>query len=60
MCLNEFYRTLKPDGVFIIDDGYQPHAEIKLKINESKMRCIKKETKDRLTCSAARDEAGSG
>jgi spermidine synthase len=46
----ELHRLLKKDGVLIIDDGHQSRNETKMKINNSKVWNIAKESKDHVEC----------
>ena len=48
--LKELHRLLKKDGFLIIDDGHQPRNETKMKIGNSNVWNIVKETKDHLKC----------
>jgi ubiquinone/menaquinone biosynthesis C-methylase UbiE len=51
--LTELRRIAKPDGMLIIDDGHQPRAATKAKIQASGQWVISAETPDHLTCTPA-------
>jgi ubiquinone/menaquinone biosynthesis C-methylase UbiE len=48
--LNELARLVKTDGRVIIEDGHQPRAETKLKIENAEVLTIIRETKSFVEC----------
>ena len=48
--LTELGRLVKKDGRVIIEDGHQPRSETKMKIEDSKILKIVRETKSFLEC----------
>ena len=48
--LTELSRLVKMDGRVIIEDGHQPRSETKMKIEDSKILRIVKETKSFVEC----------
>jgi ubiquinone/menaquinone biosynthesis C-methylase UbiE len=48
--LNELYRITKPDGILYLEDGHQPRAKAKEKVNNSGRWEIIEETKAYMKC----------
>lgn len=48
--LTELSRLVKPDGRIIIEDGHQPRSETKMKIEDSGLLKIVRETKSFVEC----------
>ena len=51
--LAELKRVIKPEGILVIDDGHQPRAETKEKIQASGHWTIVEETRDHVKCKPA-------